>query len=198
MMKVSEASVRHPGRVLRVRMAAVLLGCLLLPVPGDAQTGQGPGGRETESPWRVGVGVGWSYYSLASRADAGTVISATGSYTAWPILRVEASVRTLRCADCFTFVMAEGGLQVRLPLGDWAPFVAGGLGVTSDPEFVGTRAHLFTGVGAALEPGARPVGLELEIRGRQLDAGNRMVEVSLGVTLRRRGSADRSTVTRYP
>jgi hypothetical protein len=160
------------------------------PLAGGAQAGEGGGAPDPGSPWRAGVGAGWSYYSLVSRGDAGTVVSAVGSYTPTPRLRVEAGVRTMRCADCFRFVMAEGGVQLRLPLGHWAPFLAAGAGVTSDPEFVGTREHLYAGVGTTREPRDRPWGIQLEVRGRQLDPGNRLVEVSLGLTFGKRGTED--------
>lgn len=165
-------------------VAVLVAACL--PLAGAAQ-GQGGGAVPGEgSFWRLGVGAGWSYYSLVSRGNEGIVISAVGSYTPTPRVRVEAGVRRMQCADCFRFLVAEGGIQLRLPLGVWVPFVAGGIGVTSDPEFVGTRGHLHAGLGIAREPRDRPWGLQFEVRGRQLDPGDRMGEVALGVTIRGR------------
>jgi hypothetical protein len=158
-----------------------------IPLAGRAQTGEGEGAQDEGSAWRVGVGAGWTYYSLVSRADAGTMISAHGSYTPTPRIRVEAGVRTMRCADCSRFVVGEGGVQLRLPLGDWAPYLSGGAGVSSDPDFVATRDHFFAGIGVVREPRDRLWGLQFDVRGRQLDRGNRMVEVGLGLTIRIRG-----------
>jgi hypothetical protein len=169
---------RLPSAAMAVALAAAL------PLAGTAQTGEGRVGGDEGSPWRVGVGAGWTYYSLVSRADAGTMISAQGSYTPTPRIRVESRVGTMRCADCSRFVMGEGGVQLRLLLGDWAPYLVGGAGVISDPDFVGTREHFFAGVGTVHEPQDRPWGLQFDVRGRQLDRGNRMVEVGLGFTIR--------------
>lgn len=171
---------------MRGMLSAVLAVAVTIafPLTGTAQTGVGEAARDESSPWRVGVGAGWTYYSLVSRADAGTMISALGSYTPTPRVRVEAGLRTMRCADCSRFIIAEGGVQLRLPLDDWAPYLAGGVGVSSDPDFVGTREHFFAGVGAVHEPRDRPWGLQFDVRGRQLDQGNRMVEVGLGLTIR--------------
>jgi hypothetical protein len=194
-MKSTGARSGSGRRGLHLLAAAAMAASMIvfLPLAGGAQAGEGGAVLGMESPWRAEVGAGWSYYSLVSRADAGTVISAVGSYSPTTLLRVEAGVRTMRCADCFRFVIAEGGVQLRLPVGDWAPFVAGGIGVTSDPDFVGTREHLYVGVGTAREPRDRPWGIRLELRGRQLDPGNRMVEVSLGLTIGRRGKESPSS-----
>jgi hypothetical protein len=173
-------------RLLRAAAVSVAVAASL-PLAAGAQAGEGEVDQHQGSRWQVGVGGGWSYYSLVSRGNAGTTIFALGSYTPTPRVRVEGALRGMRCADCTRFLMAEGGVQLRLPLGEWAPFLAGGVGVTSDPDFVGTREHVFAAVGMAREPAERPWGLQLEVRGRQLDPGNRMVEVALGLTLRLRG-----------
>jgi hypothetical protein len=188
------------GRGVRFLAAAGMAVVLAtsLPMAGKAQGGGGDVARDESSPWRVGVGAGWSYYSLVSRADAGTTLSALGSYTPTPWFRVEAGVRGMRCADCSRFVIAEGGVQLRLPLGEWAPYLAGGLGMSSDPDFVGTREHVFVGVGAVREPQDRPWGLQLDVRGRQLDPGNRLVEVGLGLTIRVRGKGGTNTAVGSP
>jgi hypothetical protein len=187
-MNGSDARRRNARRALRRMVAAgvALAVTALLPLAGSAQAPDGEAVRGPGSPWRLGVGAGWSYYSLVSRGNEGVVFSAVGSYTPTPRLRVEAGVRRMECADCFRFLMAEGGVQLRLPAGAWVPFLAGGVGVTSDPEFVGTRGHLHTGLGIALEPRDRPWGLQFEVRGRQLAPGDRMGEVTLGVTIRGR------------
>jgi hypothetical protein len=112
------------------------------------------------------------------------MVSAQGSYTPTPRVRLEGGLRTMQCPDCTRFVVAEGGIHLRLPLGRWAPFLSGGVGVTSDPDFVGTGEHVFAGVGVVREPEDRPWGIQFEVRGRQLDPGNRMVEVGLGLTVR--------------
>jgi hypothetical protein len=186
------ASTSRGLRLLTAAGTAVAV-AVSMPLAGGAQAGEGEGAESEVSPWRVGVGAGWSYYSLVSRADAGTVASAHASYTPTPRVRAEAGVRWMGCADCSRFVMAEGGVHLRLPLGDWAPYLAGGGGVSSDPDFMGTQGHLFAGVGTVREPQDRPWGLQFDVRGRQMDPGNRMVEVALGVTIRIRGKGGADT-----
>lgn len=179
----NQPRTRGGARLLAAVVVAAAIAAAL-PHSGGAQAGEGSAAGESASPWRVGIGAGWSYYSLVSRSDEGTTLFALGSFTPSPHIRVEATVRRMGCFDCERFVMAEAGVHFRLPMGAWAPYLSGGGGVTSDPDFVGTRGHAFAGVGTAWEQEEGPWGVQFEVRGRQLDPGSRLVEVTLAWTLR--------------
>lgn len=87
--------------------------------------------------------------------------------------------------------MAEGSLQLRHPGRTVQPFVAVGVGLSSDPEFMGDRFGPHAAVGTWLWPCPR-WGVQAEVRGRSLGSGHRMGEASVAVARRfASGSRDR-------
>ena len=131
----------------------------------------------------VGAGVGGTYYCIVSRCDTGTTILGMGGYAPAPFLLVEAAVRWHQCFDCDRFVIVEGGLQLRYPGRRLEPFVAGGVGLSSDPEFMGDQFGLHAAAGTWIRVSPR-WGLKTEVRGRQVGGGDLMGEASVAVAYR--------------
>jgi hypothetical protein len=134
------------------------------PLPASAQPAQSEGAAQSLV---VGVGGGGTIYSIATRLGSGSTVTAMAGYRLSPALLVEGAVRRHQCFDCDRFLIAEGGLQVGYPGRTVSPFVSGGYGTSSDPEFMGTATGFYLGFGSWLWPMA-PWGVKLEVRGRQV------------------------------
>lgn len=156
---------------------ALRLAALLTVLAPSAALGQRP------SSAVVGLSAGGTYYCIVSRCDTGTTLGLLAGYDVTRVLSVGATARWHACADCDRFLIGEGGVQLRYPGRVFAPFVAVGAGLSSDPEFMGDEFGLHAAVGTRFwaTPGW---GLQLELRGRQVGRGDHMGELSLGVTRR--------------
>jgi len=138
---------------------------------------------QTASPLVLGAGVGGTFYGISTRTNTGTALVGLVGYDLGPNLMIEAGVRRHQCVDCDRFLIAEGGLHLKYPGRTFSPYVAGGYGVVSDPEFMGTEHGLHAAVGVWLWP-ERPWGLRTEVRGRQAGKGDGMGEASVLLTRR--------------
>lgn len=160
----------------RVSPAALLAAvCLLYPTTLEAQEG---------GDIVIAAGGGVTWYCIVSRCDDGTAAVGLVGYALRPSLLATASGRWHDCFDCDRFLIAEIGLQLRDPAGAWRPFVGGGIGLASDPEFFGDRFGVHAGVGTWLwlSPSWGLVG---EVRGRTVGSGDGMADVTLGLAWRR-------------
>jgi hypothetical protein len=131
-----------------------------------------------DAPFVVGVGGGGTVYNIVTRLGSGSSVAAMAGYRISPALLVEGSVRRHMCFDCDRFVIAEGGLQLGYPGRRMGPFVSGGYGVSSDPEFMGTESGFYLGVGSWIW--ATPAwGVQLELRGRKVGASDAMGDATV-------------------
>jgi len=131
----------------------------------------------------VAVGGGGTYYCIITRCGTGGTVVGLVGYGLAPSLMVVASGRWHDCFDCRRFLVAEGSLQLRHRGRRMQPFVAAGVGVSSDPDFMGDKVGLHAAVGTWLWLSPR-WGLQAELRGRQVGRGDAMAELSLTVARR--------------
>lgn len=163
--------------------AIAALACGALFAPGvEAQAG----GEEAQvgGDLILGAGGGVTFYCLDTRCDSGTTLLASLGYAPTPHVVIVGSGRWHGCFDCDRFLMVEASLHVRHPGPTWQPYAAAGLGMMSDPEFIGTRFGGHVGAGTWWWP-SPSWGLQADVRGRHVGRGDGIIEVSLAVAHRR-------------
>lgn len=136
----------------------------------------------------LSVGAGGTYYCIVSRCDTGFVGRAGLGYSLSPHAMIEGGARWHDCFDCDRFVIGDAGLQLRREGARMTPFVAAGAGVSSDPEFMGTRWGPYAALGTwiALTDGW---AAQVELRGRRVGSDSMgEVTASLARLLTRPGS----------
>jgi hypothetical protein len=131
----------------------------------------------------VGLGGGGSFYSIVSRTDTGVLLRGSLAYSPTPHLVVEGGARWHDCVDCTRFLIGEAGVQLRRPGERWAPFVGAGVGISSDPDFMGNPLGLHASVGSWVWL-SDTWGIQLEARGRQVGRGDHMGEGTVLVSRR--------------
>jgi hypothetical protein len=141
-----------------------------------AQTSQNQG-----SPWIVSTVAGGSYYCIVSRCNTGLLAGGALGLRVTPNATAELGARWHHCFDCDRFVTGEAGVRFHLPMTGFAPFLAGGGGVASDPEFFGTEWGPWAAAGSEIHLRDR-WSLHVEARGRRIRRGSTMGEVTLGLT----------------
>jgi hypothetical protein len=162
------------ARVGRLVIGVAVAVTWLAPAPATAQD---------HSELILGLGGGMSYYSISTRADTGTILRGSVSYSPLPFLVVEGGARWHGCVDCHRFAVVEAGVQLLHRGERFSPFAAVGGGRSSDPEFMGTEWGLHSSVGSWVW-WTPEWGLQLELRGRQVGSGAYMGELSAGVARR--------------
>jgi hypothetical protein len=126
----------------------------------------------------VGGGVGGTYYCITTRCNQGTVLAGIAAIGVGRFVQLEAGVRRHFCFDCDRFMIGEGTVLVRLPDRTLSPFAGAGFGVSSDPEFMGSRWGVNAAAGTWIWPLPR-WGLQLSIRGRSVGRGEAIGEAAV-------------------
>ncbi len=139
--------------------------------------------------WIVSLGAGGTLYSISTRFDDGTVVRGGVGYVLTPALMIEGGLRRHACFDCDRFMIVDAGLQARHRGDRFSPFVSAGVGLSSDPEFMGSGWGAQAAVGSWVRLGGK-WDLQLELRGRQVgfSSSNHMGELSVGVAHRFTGT----------
>jgi hypothetical protein len=176
----------HAGPALRALRSARAI-ALLLCVAALALTR--PASAAAQSEFLVSAGGGGTYYCLIPRCNTGLMLSSGIAYAPLPMLSFGLEGRWHRCFDCKRFFLAEASVQLRSRGRTFAPFVAGGGGLASDPDFIGERGSAHLAVGMWLRPG-NDWALQLEVRGRRIEGGDGMGEASVSLARRIRGPSE--------
>lgn len=135
---------------------------------------------DAQDPARLvaGAGVGGTYYCIITRCGTGTTLIGVAAFGPRPLLLVEASVRWHECFDCKQFVIAEATLKLRRQGRVLTPFVGAGAGVSSDPDFMGTKAGVHAAIGTWVWLAQR-WGVQMEVRGRAFENWDGVAEASI-------------------
>lgn len=151
--------------------AVLLLALALPPAPAGAQAAY------------VAAGAGGTYYCIVSRCDTGSTMGVAAGVQLSPALGIEAGVRRHFCFDCDRFVIGDASLVLQYPRAVVSPYVAAGVSLSSDPEFMGDEIGAAAAAGAWLWSGRRWGG-RLELRGRRVPGSDGVAELSASIAHR--------------
>lgn len=151
--------------------AVLLLAWLLLPATAGAQTAY------------AAAGAGGTYYCIVSRCDTGSTVGVAAGVQLTSVLGVEAGVRRHFCFDCDRFVLADASVVLQYPRTVVSPYIAAGVSLSSDPDFMGEEIGAAAAAGAWLWSGRRWGG-RLELRGRRVPGSDGIAELSAAIAHR--------------
>jgi hypothetical protein len=130
------------------------------------------------------VTAGGTYYCIVTRCNTGQALGLAAGAELTAGLSIEASARRHFCFDCDRFVIADAGASWTVPArGRVRPFLSGGIGFTSDPEFFGHSWSPYLSVGAWYWP-TEKWGGQLALRGRRVAGDLGLAEATVSLARR--------------